>query len=190
MSAKAPLGSHHGSQPYGSPRDSQPLGSRGSQPYGSPRHGSRRHGAVLRRAALATLALLAPGCPVYEDHCDSRSDCAPGFRCNVYSGDCELVVDRPGRLCDEPRDCRVGETCGEAGRCQPGSCVYRGCVAGYTCAVVDELHTCVPSDGAPSDAGPGEEPADASVDASTPTDAALDAAPSDASSDAAADATP
>lgn len=139
--------------------------------------------------AVTLLGVIAQGCPVYEDYCDSRSDCAPGFRCNAYTGDCELASYGPGPACSAPADCGPGETCGESAECLPGSCVFHGCVRGYTCSIVDGLHSCsgdsevggpVASDaGAPDSSLPGdagEPPADAASDAST-ADATSDASP-------------
>jgi hypothetical protein len=149
-----------------------------------------RPGVLRRWSALFPLGLLAQGCPVYEDYCDSPSDCAPGFRCNAYTGDCELASIGPGPACGAPGDCGPGETCAESGECRPGSCVFHGCVSGYTCSVVDGLHAC--SLGS-SGGGPGAIDAgapDASVgDAAPapPSDAAADGPPLDGST---ADATP
>jgi hypothetical protein len=153
---------------------------------------ARRWAQRSRWALVFCVGLLAQGCPVYEDYCDSRADCAPGFRCNVYTGDCELASFGPGPACNAPRDCGPGETCAQSGECLPGSCVFHGCVSGYTCSVVDGLHTCAPRSqtGGPgaTDAGePSGEAADASSsdaaaadstsDASSPADASLDATP-------------
>jgi hypothetical protein len=147
---------------------------------------------VSARASLVLLlGLIAQGCPVYEDYCESRADCAAGFRCNVYTGDCELASYGPGPACAAPGDCGPGETCGERGECQPGSCVFHGCVSGYSCGVVDGLHTCTlgsapggpgatdagTTDAGPTDASINEGELDASADASTPADAAPDATP-------------
>lgn len=141
-------------------------------------------------AAVALATLIVPGCPVYEDYCDSRSDCAPGYRCNPYTGDCELASYGPGPACAAPAECGPGETCGESGECQPGSCVFHGCVQGYRCSIVDGLHQCtIPSEGG----GPGATDAGVTPDASLPEDAGeppADAADASGTSDAAADATP
>lgn len=137
-----------------------------------------------RWAAVALAAALVQGCPVYEDYCDSRSDCAPGYRCNPYTGDCELASYGPAPACAAPTDCGPGETCGQSRQCLPGSCVFHGCVRGYTCSIVDGLHSCVDSS---TGGGPGATDAGATPDASlssdageTSTDAAAEADASDA----------
>jgi hypothetical protein len=156
------------------------------------RAGSRRPTGPRYRhwAAVALAAAIVQGCPVYEDYCDSRSDCAPGYRCNAYTGDCELASYGPGPACTAPTECGPGETCGQSGECLPGSCVFHGCVRGYTCSIVDGLHTCSESSagggpvatdaGTPTDASPssdaGETPVDAASGGGT-GDAGTDAAP-------------
>jgi hypothetical protein len=148
----------------------------------------RQRGRVVSRWGLVALVgVIVQGCPVYEDYCDSSSDCAPGFRCNVYTGDCELASSGPGPSCSAPVDCGPGETCSRVGECRPGSCVFHGCVSGYTCSVVDGLHACIPGSpgggpGATDGGAPGEAP-DAS-DAAVPLDAAADGAARDAAADA------
>jgi hypothetical protein len=116
--------------------------------------GVARGRSRLRWGWPLVAAAVLQGCPVYDDYCNNRSDCAPGFECNVYSGNCELVTNEPGLSCVSPSGCGPGETCGQAGECRTGSCVFHGCVSGYTCSVVDGIHTCAPQ---PSngDGGPG-----------------------------------
>lgn len=142
-------------------------------------------------SVVVLLGLIVQGCPVYEDYCDSRSDCAPGFRCNIYTGDCELASYGPGPACRAPADCGPGETCGESRECRPGSCVFHGCVSGYVCSVVGGLHTCAleseaggptATDGGVRDASSVSDaavpaPIDAAADSSSPSDAAADATP-------------
>ncbi len=143
----------------------------------------------LHWALVALAAALVQGCPVYEDYCDSRSDCAPGFRCNPYTGDCELASYGPGPACAAPEECGPGETCGRSRECLPGSCVFQGCVRGYTCSIVDGLHRCIAGS---QGGGPGASDAGA-PDASLPGDAgetAADAATQDSAVDAATDAGP
>jgi hypothetical protein len=148
-----------------------------------------RRAGLVSPLTVALLGVIAQGCPVYEDYCDSRSDCAPGYRCNAYTGDCELASYGPGPACSAPGDCGPGETCGESGECSPGSCVFHGCVRGYACSIVDGLHSCIADEGGggpgATDAGP--DPADASlaVDANPPpSDAAGDIGTLDATTDA------
>jgi hypothetical protein len=143
-----------------------------------------------RWAAVALAAALVQGCPVYEDYCDSRSDCAPGYRCNPYTGDCELASSGSGPACSAPTDCGPGETCGQSRECLPGSCVSHGCVRGYTCSIVDGLHRCVAGS---AGGGPGATDAGETPDASLASDAGetpADAASDGSAGDAASDATP
>lgn len=143
--------------------------------------------------AVALAALVVQGCPVYEDYCDSRSDCAPGYRCNPYTGDCELTSYGPGPECAAPAECGPGETCGQSGECLPGSCVFHGCVSGYRCSVVDGLHSCTARS---ETGGPGAMDAGSALDAGSTLDASLSGdaggAPPDAggAGDAATDAAP
>jgi hypothetical protein len=135
------------------------------------------------RVSAAAFFLLA-GCPIYEDECDSRNDCARGYACNRYSQRCEPVSLEPG--CRRPDQCEVGETCTPDFTCRPGSCEFHGCVGGYVCAVVDSTHACVlDADAAVSDSA-APSPVDASIgngdSGPGPVDAASDA--SDAASDA------
>jgi hypothetical protein len=142
-----------------------------------------------RWAAVVVAAAFVQGCPVYEDYCDRRSDCAAGYRCNAYTGECELASYGPGPACVAPTDCGPGETCGQNRECLPGSCVAHGCVRGYSCGIVDGLHSCVAGSagGGPAATDAGEIP-DASLGSdagATPADAATEGDASDAASDAA-----
>lgn len=97
---------------------------------------------IARHALMVggAMALLL-GCPLYEDDCDSRNDCARGFRCDLFSQRCEPILDEPG--CRRPDQCAAGETCAPDFVCRPGSCQFHGCVSGYRCDVVDSAHACV-----------------------------------------------
>ncbi len=120
-------------------------------------------GRALFLSCAGVVALL--GCPIYETDCDEANDCASGFYCDQFSQRCAPVEAAVG--CVRPSECEIGETCTPDFICEPGSCAYHGCVAGYTCAVVDSAHACVTT---VDDAGPADaalEPADAgAVDAS------------------------
>lgn len=147
------------------------------------------------RALMVGGALgLLLGCPLYEDGCDSRRDCASGFYCDTFSRRCEPVLEELG--CRRPDQCFAGETCTPDFACRPGSCDFHGCITGYRCGVVDSAHTCVLEGadasvtdagsagmgGAPNDGGSGGTvtgPADSGA-----TDAGLDAGAGDASADA------
>ncbi len=144
-------------------------------------------GRVALVAGIATAALL--GCPLYEDSCDSRSDCASGYVCDLFSQRCEPVIEAIG--CRRPEECYAGETCTPNFVCRPGSCEFHGCVSGYRCGVVESAHACVfgadagngDASVAPADAG-GREDAGAALDAGLPDASLLDAA-ADAATDAA-----
>jgi hypothetical protein len=143
-----------------------------------------------RWAAVALAAAIVQGCPVYEDYCDSRSDCAAGYRCNAYTGDCELASYGPGPACTAPTDCGPGETCGQSRECLPGSCVYHGCVRGFACSIVDGVHSCVAGS---AGGGPGAMDAGETPDAALTSDAgdALgDSGAADSTSDGGSDAAP
>jgi len=125
-------------------------------------------------SAAAAFVLLS-GCPIYEDGCDSRSDCASGFVCDLYSHRCSPAVLVPG--CLRPDQCAAGETCAPDSTCRPGSCDYHGCVQGYVCGVVDSAHACVlegdaaVNDAAPNDSGAaGSGPVDAAIEADASAD--------------------
>jgi hypothetical protein len=171
---------------------------------------------VLSGAALLT-AFVLPGCPVYPEErgCFSHDDCPSGYACHA-AGYCVLPDGHAGSSsvpqCDEPRDCRVNETCGRDRRCHVGDCTFQsiGCVSGFECRSVDRVWTCTPSGGT---GGTGGSSGYGGVDASQPdvnpggsggtgpdgavpdggggdatSDSASDAA-SDSASDAATDAT-
>jgi hypothetical protein len=141
-----------------------------------------RKNRLLEVAAAA--AFLLAGCPIYEDECDSRNDCALGYACDRFSRRCVPVSLEPG--CRRPDQCEAGETCTPDFTCRPGSCEFHGCVRGYVCGVVDSAHACVlDADAAVSDSA-APRPIDASMGGSGP--GPLDASSGDAASDAAADA--
>lgn len=115
-------------------------------PFGAPRRGSSRSAAGRQRAgrlaiALCSFATILIGCPLYPDECDSQNDCASGFYCERFSGQCQPTLDAIG--CTRPDQCEVGETCTPDFVCRPGSCEYHGCVRGYRCGIVDLAHTCI-----------------------------------------------
>lgn len=138
----------------------------------------------LFRVAAAAFFLLA-GCPIYEDECDSRNDCARGYACDQFSRRCEPVSLEPG--CRRPDQCALGETCTPDFTCRPGSCDFHGCVRGYVCGVVDSAHACVLD----TDAAVSDSAAPSPIDSGTggadpgPVDASDAAPPNDAGSDAA-----
>ena len=99
----------------------------------------------MKRAVIACLltlvALSMTGCPIYpsDNLCHSRWDCAPGYSCDDATGECYL----PAPACTRPADCTgASETCTPAGTCEVGSCKLLGCVAGYSCTIVDAAWTC------------------------------------------------
>jgi hypothetical protein len=133
----------------------------------------------LFRVAAAAFFLLA-GCPIYEDECDSRNDCARGYACDRFSRRCEPVSLEPG--CRRPDQCGAAETCTPDFTCRPGSCEFHGCVSGYVCGVVDSTHACVlDADAAVSDSA-APNPVDASMNGDGTGDAGP--GPADAASDA------
>jgi hypothetical protein len=132
---------------------------------------------VLSGAALLT-AFVLPGCPVYPEErgCFSHADCPSGYACHA-AGYCVLVDGHAGSgsvaQCDEPKDCRVNETCGRDGRCHVGDCTFQsiGCVSGFECRAVDRVWSCTPSGGTGGTSGAGGSSGyggDAAVDGSQP----------------------
>ena len=137
------------------------------------------------------LALLL-GCPLYDEECSGGQDCAAGFFCDGYRQRCVLLPTIAS--CVRPEDCGAAETCAPDGECRPGSCDYHGCVAGYTCSIVDGAHACVAA-GSTGDAGAAPDEADAAIsDASSAGDAAVtpetpdSGSPSSSTPDASSDA--
>jgi hypothetical protein len=166
-------------------------GEPGRAAHGEPRVRSGRSRFRPLRAVFGVLggatAAALLGCPMYEDHCDDRGDCARGYYCDRFIGRC--MPPLRSSECLSPADCGAGETCTPDFVCRPGSCAFHGCVSGHVCSVVDGAHACVASDG---DAAPPPSPLDASLpaDAGNAVDAAApdaaDASTGGASSDAAA----
>lgn len=120
---------------------------------------------LLRCVCSCVLPLaLSLGCPLYEEQCDSRNDCAAGYRCDRFSQRCEPVGEQSG--CVRPEQCGASETCTPDFVCRPGSCDYYGCVSGYRCDAVQGVHACVldrdasvaPVDAALPDTGAGGAP--------------------------------
>ncbi|HEU4577437.1 MAG TPA: hypothetical protein VFS67_04220 [Polyangiaceae bacterium] len=141
----------------------------------------------MKRLLWGLPLTLLLGCPIYDEDCSSGQDCAPGFVCDDYRQRCVAIPGIPS--CVRPEQCGLAETCTPDALCQPGSCDYHGCVAGYTCSIVDGVHACV-AVASGQDAGPPPGEADAgALDASTSGDAAVtpelpDSGTPDASSDA------
>ncbi|NRB57177.1 MAG: CusA/CzcA family heavy metal efflux RND transporter, partial [Salinicola sp.] len=75
--------------------------------------------------------------------------CVAGYVCENST-----CVPATASFCQAPSDCRPGETCIATGVCATGSCYDRGCIDGYRCAVVDELHSCVAIGDAAAEVGP------------------------------------
>ncbi|MET0793891.1 MAG: hypothetical protein ABW061_20395 [Polyangiaceae bacterium] len=105
--------------------------------------------AFGKRAVFSTLFLGAVaalgGCPIYshdDDGCWRDRDCASGYLCDDYTGDCYVPNSGNGR-CVRPSDCGVNQTCGEIGRCVSGDCSFSGCVAGYHCDAQTGIWQCV-----------------------------------------------
>src|SRR5512138_2307194 len=94
---------------------------------------------------------LLLGCPLYDEDCTDGQDCAAGFACDHYSQRCVPLPTVPA--CARPEECGASETCTPDGVCRPGSCDYHGCVAGYTCSIVDGVHACI----APSTPAMGQD---------------------------------
>jgi hypothetical protein len=159
---------------------------------------------VLSGAALLT-AFVLPGCPVYPEErgCFSHEDCPSGYACHA-AGYCVLPGGQAGTgfadRCDDPKDCRVNETCGRDGRCHVGDCTFQsiGCVSGFECRAVDRVWTCTPSGGTGGTGGAGGSSGYGGVDASpdvnpagsggTGPDGAVPDGSADATSDSAPDA--
>jgi hypothetical protein len=149
----------------------------------------------MKRLLWGLSFALLLGCPLYDEDCSGGQDCAAGFACDSYRQRCVPLPTVSS--CARPEECGASETCTPDGVCRPGSCDYHGCVAGYTCSIVEGVHTCAASGASATgqDAGttPDEGDAAASGDASPGTDAAVtpdstpdspDSGTPDASSDA------
>lgn len=145
----------------------------------------------MKRLLLGLPLALLLGCPLYDEDCSGGQECAAGFRCDGYSQRCVAVPTLPE--CLSPEECGASETCTPNAVCRPGSCDYHGCVAGYTCSIVDGVHACVAAGsslgqdaGAVLDAGDAAVLRDASAVSPDPDAAAAPdaAATPDASSDA------
>jgi hypothetical protein len=111
---------------------------------------------TMKRAVITCLltlvALSMTGCPIYpsDNLCHSQWDCAPGYTCDEVTGACLAVTSG----CTRPADCTgQSETCTSGGICQIGSCKQLGCVAGYSCGVVDSTWSCVAGAGSPGIGG-------------------------------------
>ncbi len=115
----------------------------------------------MKRAAVTVIlfgALAAlGGCPIYsheDDGCYRNSDCAPGYRCDDYTGACLASSDPGANFCRAPSDCDQSYTCGKSGRCQPGDCYFNGCVTGFQCQSSTGTWECAPnSSGAAGSSG-------------------------------------
>jgi hypothetical protein len=147
----------------------------------------------MKRLLWGLSFALLLGCPLYDEDCSGGQGCAAGFVCDGYRQRCVALPTLPS--CVRPEECGASETCAPDGACRPGSCDYHGCVAGYTCSIVDGVHACVgsamgqdagasPDEGdaaAISDASPGN---DAAATPDTPDSSSSDSSSPDASSDA------
>jgi hypothetical protein len=119
----------------------------------------------MKRPVVTAVFLLAvaglAGCPIYDHQdagCFRSSDCARGYLCDQYNGDCVPATDTS--YCAQPADCDVTSTCTPAGLCEFGDCSFRGCVAGYQCDSSSGVWACVPNGTIP-DAGSNEAGASA-----------------------------
>lgn len=115
--------------------------------------GNSRMTRALLPSVLFTALLGLSACSNSQPAgCRSYSDCAFGYACDYWSGQC--VPEAPDSECSSPEDCRRGETCGMSGFCQSGSCAVHDCVTGFECAIVDGIFACVAAGS--SDAGAPE----------------------------------
>jgi len=99
---------------------------------------------ILLVGLLFSLGVVVPGCPVYnEDGCNEDAHCAPGYVCELLTGECV----EPAPMCERPSDCSTGATCDREGRCRSVDCSWEdvGCVRGYTCVRDDGVWRCVDS---------------------------------------------
>ncbi|MBN1606736.1 MAG: hypothetical protein JW940_08885 [Polyangiaceae bacterium] len=74
-----------------------------------------------------------------EHGCIADVECAPGYVCDLLDNECV----RPTRRCHGPEDCGTNETCGSERVCRVGDCSFHGCVAGFSCEIVDARYSCV-----------------------------------------------
>ncbi|HVJ15478.1 MAG TPA: hypothetical protein VM686_08555 [Polyangiaceae bacterium] len=104
-------------------------------------------------ALLLSVGLVVPGCPIYnEGGCTEDAHCAPGYVCELLTGECV----EPSPPCERPSDCTSGETCDREGRCRSVDCSWAdvGCVSGYECVRDGGVWRCV----SPSSGSGGEGP--------------------------------
>ncbi len=97
---------------------------------------------VLLVALLLSSGVVVPGCPIYnEEGCTEDAHCAPGYVCEILTGECV----EPAPQCTRPSDCSTGATCDRDGRCRSVDCSWEdvGCVSGYTCERDDGVWRCV-----------------------------------------------
>jgi hypothetical protein len=144
----------------------------------------------MKRLLWGLPLVLLLGCPLYDENCSGGQECAAGFRCDDYIERCVPIPTLP--TCTAPEQCGASETCAPDGECRPGSCDYHGCVAGYTCSIVDGVHACVATSSIGQDAGVSPDQGDAAAisdAAPEPSDAAATpASPDSGTPDASPDA--
>jgi hypothetical protein len=91
--------------------------------------------------SLASACAALTGC--HDGHseqgCIADVECAPGYVCDLLSNQCL----RPTERCHRPQDCGTNETCGSDRACHVGDCSFHGCVAGFSCEIVDARYACL-----------------------------------------------
>ena len=138
------------------------------------RSSSRQASRLLAWAVTAVIALGISCTNGDATSCNEKLACASAYECQ--NGACVAVTETS---CSAPEDCAGGESCSATGVCRPGSCYQHGCIDGYYCGVVSDLHQCIPNpDASPSDAGDAatDGPIDATSEVLTSDDASLDGA--------------
>src|SRR5262245_37197460 len=80
---------------------------------------SRMKRPVRLVGLVLSLGLVVPGCPIYnEGGCQEDAHCAPGYVCELLTGECV----EPSPPCDRPSDCSNGATCDREGQCRTVDC--------------------------------------------------------------------
>jgi hypothetical protein len=93
---------------------------------------------LLSVALVGSFAGIACDGGSDADGCVADVECAPGYLCDGR-GFCTLHP----LACTKPSDCGINETCGSEASCRVGDCSFHGCVAGYSCRLVDARPVCL-----------------------------------------------
>ncbi|MEI9953018.1 MAG: hypothetical protein WDO74_29580 [Pseudomonadota bacterium] len=117
----------------------------------------------MKRAAVTVIFFGAVaalgGCPseTRDAGCYRNADCAAGYECDVYRGECRAPSDDHSDPCNVPADCARSYTCSKNGRCLPGDCYFHDCVTGFECQSSTGKWECLPSSAGAAGAAGSED---------------------------------